>query len=227
MPELNYPTQYWQRLWTTENNQYLGQTTEDNIQFDNNWGTETVAFDKADDITLTSSRTITLTDGTYTFTVGSDDGFRLYIDGQLVMEDWIDHSYKTESATKTLTEGQHQIRLDFYENTGNARLSFEYQQQQTTSTMMPELNYPTQYWQRLWTTENNQYLGQTTEDNIQFDNNWGTETVAFDKADDITLTSSRTITLTDGTYTFTVGSDDGFRLYIDGQRNGGLGRSLI
>ena len=48
------------------------------------------------------------------------------------MEDWVDHSYKTESATKTLTEGQHQIRLDFYENTGNARLSFEYQQ--TTST---------------------------------------------------------------------------------------------
>lgn len=141
MPELTYPTQYWQRLWTTEDNQYIGQTTENNVQFDNFWGTGTVAFDRASDIELTSSRTITLSEGTYVFTVGSDDGFRLYIDGQLVMQDWVDHSYETKSYTATLTEGQHQFRLDFYENAGNARFSFEYQEQ-TTSTPTPT-NEPT------------------------------------------------------------------------------------
>ena len=127
IPELTYPTQTWQRIWTTENGQYLGQTTETNLRFDTNWRTGTVAFGKTNDIMFTSSRTITVTRGTYTFTVGSDDGFRLYIDGKLVMQNWEDHSYNTKSYTTTLTSGSHQVRLDFYENTGNARVSFAYQ----------------------------------------------------------------------------------------------------
>ena len=132
-PDLNYPTQTWQRLWTTLEGQYLGQTNEANLQFDNNWGTGTVAFDKTDDIMLTSSRTITLPAGTYTFTVGSDDGFKLYIDNQQIMQDWEDQSYQTNSITTTLTQGAHQFRLDFYENVGNARVSFQYQTQTTTT----------------------------------------------------------------------------------------------
>lgn len=126
-PELNYPTQTWQRLWTTQNGQYLGQTDETTIQFDTNWGTGAAAFGRTDGIMFTSSRTISLTGGTYTFTVGSDDGFRLYIDGQLVMQSWSDRSYNTNSYTTTLTSGSHKFRLDFYENSGNARVSFAYQ----------------------------------------------------------------------------------------------------
>ncbi len=132
-PELNYPTQTWQRLWTTPEGQYIGQLDETTLQFDNNWGSGTVAFGRTDDIMFTSSRTITLSAGTYTFTVGSDDGFRLYIDNQQVMQNWGDHSYQTDSYTTTLTQGSHSFRLDFYENSGSARASFAYQAQTTTT----------------------------------------------------------------------------------------------
>ncbi len=132
MPELSYPTQNWQRIWKTLEGQYLGQTYETALQFDNNWGRGTVAFSLADDIMFTSSRTISLVGGTYTFTVGSDDGFQLYIDNQLVMQNWVDRPYETNSYTTTLTSGSHKFRIDFYENDGNARASFAFQIQATT-----------------------------------------------------------------------------------------------
>ncbi len=59
--------------------------------------------------------------GTYTFTAGSDDGARLSIDGVLVLDWWDDHAYSTRSVTRTLPAGSHTIRMEYYENGGQAR----------------------------------------------------------------------------------------------------------
>jgi len=67
------------------------------------------------------TRTQTFAAGTYTFVLGSDDGGRLYIDGVRVIDAWIDRAYTTNSVTRTLTAGVHVIRMEFYENAGNAR----------------------------------------------------------------------------------------------------------
>lgn len=56
-----------------------------------------------------------------TFDVGSDDGVRLYIDDQLVIDDWTDHAYLTNSFTKDLKAGQlYKIKLEYYEKGGGA-----------------------------------------------------------------------------------------------------------
>ncbi len=67
------------------------------------------------------TRIQTFAAGTYTFTVGSDDGARLYIDGVLVLDWWDDHAYSTRSVTRTLPAGSHTIRMEYYENGGQAR----------------------------------------------------------------------------------------------------------
>jgi len=67
------------------------------------------------------TRTQHFSAGTYTFTLGSDDGARLYIDGVLVLDWWGDHAYGTRTVTRTLSAGSHTIRMDYYENTGQAR----------------------------------------------------------------------------------------------------------
>lgn len=52
--------------------------------------------------------------GLYTFTVGSDDGARLWVNGQLLVADWTLHSYKENSGTITLIAGQrYDIKLEF------------------------------------------------------------------------------------------------------------------
>ena len=55
----------------------------------------------------------------YEFTVTSDDGIRLWIDGQLLIDQWKDQA-ATYRATKTLTAGEHEIEVEYYENVGSA-----------------------------------------------------------------------------------------------------------
>jgi len=50
----------------------------------------------------------------------SDDGARLYIDGQLVINDWNDHASRTDTITKYLSAGTHNIKMEYYEAYGGA-----------------------------------------------------------------------------------------------------------
>jgi len=126
---LSFPTDRWQRVWKSYNGSYcLGNGPDEaNIQFDNNWGDGTVAHSRTDDIQFTSSRSINIpAAGTYRFTVGSDDGVRLYIDGVLRIDQWIVRGYAANTADVALTAGYHSFRLDYFEDGGGARVSFSY-----------------------------------------------------------------------------------------------------
>ncbi|MBF4517181.1 T9SS sorting signal type C domain-containing protein [Flavobacterium sp. ANB] len=75
-------------------------------------------------------QTTVATAGTYSFTIGGDDGVRLYIDGALVTmsptNSWGDHSYIRYAAQYNLTAGTHNFVLEYYENAQSARVSFSY-----------------------------------------------------------------------------------------------------
>ncbi len=58
---------------------------------------------------------------TYTFYTQSDDGVRLWVNGQQLVNNWTDHSTTENSGTISLTAGQrYDIRMEFYENGGAA-----------------------------------------------------------------------------------------------------------
>jgi hypothetical protein len=42
------------------------------------------------------------------------------VDGQLLIDRWIDQSPTTYTATRTLTAGTHQVKVEYYERTGGA-----------------------------------------------------------------------------------------------------------
>ena len=59
--------------------------------------------------------------GTYTFYTVSDDGVRLWVNGQQIINNWTDHAPTENSGTIALTAGQrYDIRMEFYENGGGA-----------------------------------------------------------------------------------------------------------
>ncbi len=66
-------------------------------------------------------------DGEYTFHVRSDDGSRLYIDGQKIVDNSGTHPPRTRSNKVELTEGLHSMRLDFYEGGGGEEISLEWE----------------------------------------------------------------------------------------------------
>jgi hypothetical protein len=61
------------------------------------------------------------TSGTYTFFTQSDDGIRLWVNGQQIINNWTDHAPTENSGTISLAAGQkYDIRLEYYENGGGA-----------------------------------------------------------------------------------------------------------
>lgn len=51
----------------------------------------------------------------YTFYTLRDDGMRLYIDGNLILDQWTNSSAQLQSVGVALTQGTHSIRLDYYD----------------------------------------------------------------------------------------------------------------
>jgi len=55
--------------------------------------------------------------------IEGNDGYRLYLDGRLVIDDWKKQSYGTKLADVALRPGTtHKLRLEYFESTGNARV---------------------------------------------------------------------------------------------------------
>ncbi|MBF2025303.1 MAG: S8 family serine peptidase [Oscillatoriales cyanobacterium C42_A2020_001] len=60
---------------------------------------------------------------TYTFYTKSDERVRLWVNGQLLIDNWTDHTLAENQGTITLTAGQkYDIRLEYAENTGDAAI---------------------------------------------------------------------------------------------------------
>lgn len=63
-------------------------------------------------------------------TVAADDGVRLYIDNQLIIDQWHIQSKSTYSTTVKFEAGKpHRIRLEYYQAEGDAAIEFGYQHQ--------------------------------------------------------------------------------------------------
>ena len=59
-------------------------------------------------------------DDWYTFFVIADDGFRLYFDGALILDQWVDQAPTWYSVSVPVTLGRHSLLFRYYERTGDA-----------------------------------------------------------------------------------------------------------
>jgi hypothetical protein len=62
--------------------------------------------------------------GSIVFTVGSDDGSRLFVDDRNVIDAWGPQLYTERSRSVALDAGAHALRLEYFEREGQARLTF-------------------------------------------------------------------------------------------------------
>ncbi|MFQ6064574.1 MAG: PA14 domain-containing protein [Candidatus Bathyarchaeia archaeon] len=59
------------------------------------------------------------------FEIGSDDSSKLFIDGEVVIDNWEGGIYRTKSTTVNLATGKHFLDLWYFEGPGWARVSFK------------------------------------------------------------------------------------------------------
>jgi GH43 family beta-xylosidase len=63
----------------------------------------------------------------YTFSILSDEGVRLWIGGELVIDDWDAHTAQTATGTKMLEAGKwYDIRIEYFDRTGAAQVSLSW-----------------------------------------------------------------------------------------------------
>jgi glucose/arabinose dehydrogenase len=185
-------------------------TRQDNdINFD--WGQAKPAPEvNADQFSARWTKNHNFEGGTYEFTTTSDDGIRLYIDGNLVIDQWNDHGATVHSIEVDLTAGIHNIRIEYYENGWDAvaKLYFE-----KVGDQEPGLEFFTaQYWNNKDLFGNPVLTREEAEVNHDIGQNQISPEVNPDQF------SARYVKLeqfTAGNHVFTITSDDGVRLYID------------
>ncbi len=202
--------------WTGEyyNNQTLAGSptlTRNDTAINFNWAN--AAPDPslpADHFSARWTRTVYFNAGTWRFTTTTDDGVRLWVDGTLLIDHWVDQPSTTYTGDITLAAGNHTIRIEYYENLGKAIAQMSY-----ASVTTPAAG--------AW---HGQYYGNISlsgspvlvRDDATLHFDWGIGSpdpsippeyfsVKWDSTQSLPVSSN---------YTVLVSSDDGVRVWVDG-----------
>lgn len=143
--------------------------------------------------------------GRWTFTYTSDDGGRVWIDNELVIDMWYDHAPLTRARTRELAGGYHLIRVEYYQHLGGMTSQL---------TITPPGIFPD------WMGEyfDNPYLlgaPRYRVNNVDINFNWGTGSPdPRIPADNFSVRWTRLYTFAPGNYTFSATADDGIRVWV-------------
>ncbi len=194
------------------------------INFDWGFGTPDPARIQADNFSARWVRNIRFNSGVWRFTVSADDGFRLVVNNQVVLDFYNFVGQQQRSIDLALGAGLHNIRLDYVEYTGraNVRLSFT-----RIGNLPGDLVPPTngaEFNNGPWYAEffpNPNLSGAPARVNtyccLRFD--WrGNPPIGGLPATFWSARFSQTRYFPAGVYQFVVRADDGVRLYVDGNR---------
>lgn len=76
---------------------------------------------------------------TYTFFTTSDDGVRLWVNNQLIINNWSDHAPTVNSGSIALVAGQkYDIRMEYYDNAGAAQVKLEWRSASQARQVIPQ-----------------------------------------------------------------------------------------
>jgi PA14 domain/Calcineurin-like phosphoesterase len=108
----------------TFNTQPVLSRCEAAINYD--WGGSPTSGVNSDSFTVRWVGTFDFEASGYEFTAATDDGMRLWVDGQLLIDQWKDQPNTTYKATKTMTAGAHEVKVEYYDSHswGTAKVSW-------------------------------------------------------------------------------------------------------
>jgi len=200
---------FWQvSFWnnTTLSGAPVVQGTDAEINFD--WGTGAPRPGvNADNFSARWTRYLDLAAGTWRFTATSDDGIRVIVNGQRIIDRWTDHPTQTFTGDIALPAGHHLVVVEYYEHTGGAVAIVTWAPAPPTIT-----NWRGEYFANM-TLSGSPAL---TRDDASIDFDWGAGAPAGGlPADNFSVRWTRTLNFAADHYVFTVTADDGVRLWVN------------
>lgn len=183
------------------------QRTDSNIDF--NWGKESPSSAvPVDKFSARWKQTIGFSAGTYRFYASADDGVRVWVDNQLIIDAWYNQKMpNTSTADRQLADGLHDIKVEYFENEGKAEVHVHWDRIDSTFT-----GWKGEYF-------NNRDLSGSPvlvrdDQAVSFD--WGTGSpVSWIASDNFSVRWTRQLTFSPGYYRLYVQSDDGARVWLN------------
>ena len=80
-----------------------------------------------DNFSVRWTRSVSFEGGLYRFSVTTDDGAKLWVDDQLLINEWRIQAARTYTADVTLVAGWHHLKLEYYEGGGVAGISLSWE----------------------------------------------------------------------------------------------------
>ena len=152
------------------------------------------------------------TSGNYTFSATSDDGIRIFIDGSQTIDGWGDHSVTSYSSSQDLTLGNHEVKVEYYENSGDAVAQLDWIQNSQVGDPCPSGQFYAEYFNNIT------LLGSPIFSRCEsfINNNWGQSGPGNGiSIDNFSVRWRGNHSFASGSYTFTTTSDDGIRVWLD------------
>lgn len=155
--------------------------------------------------------------GLYRFLTDVDDGVRLWVDDVEVMNVWTPQGpwYGKQRKLQTMTAGLHKVRVEYREEWGSAKAKVWWEKAPDCSAEVPQGKFCTSFYNTrdlTGTVVDNRY-----DDAINFD--WSANSPQNGvNADNFSARWQGQFDFAEGEYTFTVRSDDGFRLWVDNEK---------
>ena len=186
----------------------------DDQKIDFDWGGGSPAWGvvNADQFSVRWTRTIDLEPGRYRWMTTTDDGVRLWINGRLLIDKWFNQAQSSYAADMDLPGGPTEVRMEYFEDVGGA----------VAKLSRTKVGGPTG--SSSWRGEyfNNRDLSGKAvlvRDDAHIDFNWGNGSPAPEiNSDNFSARWTRTLYLSPGRYRFTANTDDGVRVWVNGQR---------
>lgn len=160
----------------------------------------------ADNFSVRWTRSLLFAAKTYRFTVNADDGVRVWLDGNSVIDEWHLAVPSTFSRDVPLSAGWHAIRIEYYEASGDAVMQFKIE----TAPVFPD--WKGEYFDNVSLSG----LPSLTRNDAAVNFDWGSG--APDQslpANHFSVRWTRSLPFAAKTYRFTVSADDGVRVWID------------
>src|SRR5690606_25477524 len=114
--------------WRNEDLRGAPALCRNDADIDFNWGSGSPSAEiPVDHFSARWTRTVNFNAGTYRFRLRGDDGVRLWIDDDLVIDEWRVQSPTEFSAVRTLSGGSHKLKVEYFDATGGAEVKLSWE----------------------------------------------------------------------------------------------------
>lgn len=180
-------------------------------KLDKTWGLRSPNADylPRDNFSVRWTQTLEFGEKIYRFYLDITDGGKLFIDDELVLNEWVDGERRTVYVDVALKKSEHEIKFEYYNSYGGAvaQLWYEVVQESVFD------GWKAMYWMNK--TMDSDLVLIRDEGEINFD--WIDDgPVSGGRANKFSAQWKRVVEFEPGLYTFQAVADDGIRVYMDG-----------